>query len=483
MLHRFGLRGRPSRLRSSRVVALASMGLALLLTQAIDSPPAQAQEPGAAPRVMMGDGSGNTVAADAGALLGRARSLGSLPVIVQVDADFVPEGELAAPQLTRQQSGIASRQQAVLGRLASAQNVKRFETVPYLALTATPADLQQLLGDPAVVSIIEDVAVPPLLNQSTRVINANRAWQRGFRGNGWAVAVLDTGVQRGHDAFQGKIVSEACYSSTVAGQSTSVCRRGVASEVGNGAGRNCPAGVTGCDHGTHVAGIAVGNAQGRPGVARRGDLIPIQVFSRFDSAAFCGSLPAPCVLSYTSDQLQALERVLRLARNNKIAAVNMSLGGGQSFTNCDTNALKPVIDNLRSRGVATIIASGNNGFNGSISAPACISSAIAVGSTTKDDQVSSFSNHAALVSLMAPGSQISAPVLRNQIGSKSGTSMAAPHVAGAWAQIMQSRPNASVREVERALVCTGVDVARAGVTKPRIDVNRAINFLRSNFAS
>lgn len=438
--------------------------------------PAMADTSG--PALTIGDGTGGVRATDAPGLLSRADEAGRLPVIVGFAYSFVPEGDLSAPQAARQQEAIAARQQAIVGSLAAAENVKRFETIPFMALTVTRADLRRLLNDPGIVSIAEDVAVPPTLNQSIRVINAQRAWSRGFRGNGWAVAVLDTGVQRDHSAFSGKIVAEACYSTTLAGRSRSVCPGGVAASTRAGSGANCAAGVRGCDHGTHVAGIAVGNHGTRPGVARGGSLIPMQVFSRFNSDADCGAGRAPCALSFSSDQIRALERVLVLARNRKIAAVNMSLGGGQHFAACDTSPLKAVIDNLRSRRIATVIASGNDGFTGSIGSPACISTAVAVGSTTKADEVSSFSNHAGMVALMAPGSSISAPVLANRVGVKSGTSMATPHVAGAWAQLMQARPRSTVQEVLRALVCTGEDVTRGGITKPRIDVDAAIDFLR-----
>lgn len=448
-----------------------------LLAASLAIGPAAANPPG--PVLTVGDGGGGLRATDAAGLLARADEAGRLPVIVGFASAFVPEGDLSPSQAARQHEAFAERQRTILGSLAAAENVKRFETIPYMAVTVGRADLRRLLNDPGVVSIAEDVAVPPTLNQSTRIINAQRAWNRGFRGNGWAVAVLDTGVERTHSAFRGKIVAEACYSTTIAGRSRSVCPRGVASSTRSGAGANCAARVRGCDHGTHVAGIAVGNHGTRPGVARGGSLIPMQVFSRFNSDADCGGAGrAPCALSFSSDQIKALERVLVLARSSKIAAVNMSLGGGQHFSACDTSPLKAVIDNLRSRRIATVIASGNDGFTGSIGSPACISTAVAVGSTTKSDEVSSFSNHAGMVALMAPGSSISAPVPGNGIGVKSGTSMATPHVAGAWAQLMQSRPRSTVQEVLRALVCTGEDVTRSGITKPRIDVNAAINFLR-----
>lgn len=431
-----------------------------------------------APRVFVENQTGGTVEAAAEVLLRKAAERGRISVIVRLSTDFVAEGDLSAFQAANQRVAIANAQARVLEAVPGAQNVKRYETVPMVAMSVTAAELRALLANPAVSRITEDVAVAPSLNGSVPLIKANRLWRQGITGNGWAVAVLDTGAQRNHPAFNGKIVSEACYSTTVAGQSTSVCPRGAQSSIKKGSGRNCPARVPGCDHGTHVAGIAVGfPSNPYKGVARGGNLIPIQVFSRFDNDSDCGG-NAPCVLSYTSDQLSALERVFQLQRKRKIASVNMSLGGGAYSSNCDTSDLKPAIDNLRSRKVAVVIASGNNGYNGYISSPSCISSAIAVGSTTKSDEVSSFSNHAGLVALMAPGSDIRAPILGSKYGVKSGTSMATPHVAGAWALLKQSKPTATVSEILRALACTGKDVKRDNITKPRIDVLAANKVLK-----
>src|SRR5207247_3248665 len=122
-----------------------------------------------------------------------------------------------------------------------------------------------------------------------------------------------------------------------------------------------------------------------------------------------------------------------------LAAVNMSLGGGLSATFCDDEPQKPAIDQLRAVGVATAIASGNNGQVDRISAPGCISSAVSVGSTTKIDDVSFFSNVAPFLSLFAPGGSATggaADILSSVpggFGRKAGTSMATPHVAGAFA--------------------------------------------------
>jgi hypothetical protein len=92
--------------------------------------------------------------------------------------------------------------------------------------------------------------------------------------------------------------------------------------------------------------------------------------------------------------------------------------------------------------------------------------------------VSNFSNLNDQVALMAPGEGIKAAVPNNKYDAKSGTSMAAPHVAGAFALLKDARRNATVDEILDALACTGVPVERS-YRKPRIDVLKAVNYLRN----
>jgi hypothetical protein len=162
----------------------------------------------------------------------------------------------------------------------------------------------------------------------------------------------------------------------------------------------------------------------------------------------------------------------------------MSLGGGDPFTStasCDAahGARKDAIDLLRSVGIATVVASGNNGFVDALTAPACISSAISVGSTTKTDEVSGFSNAAPFLSLLAPGGSITSSIPGGGFATFSGTSMAAPHVAGAWAVLKSRLPSATVDQILDALRSTGQPIVDSGngLTFPRIQVDRAVSAL------
>ena len=258
-------------------------------------------------------------------------------------------------------------------------------------------------------------------------------------------------ADKSHPFLAGKVVSETCCS-TNSSSTSSLCPGGVSASTSSCSSMPCT-GAVGCGHGTHVAGIAAGKSASFSGVAKDAYVIAMQVFSMSSS----GNIGA-----YTSDTVKALERVYARSNNYSIAAVNMSLGGGLYTANCDSNAslTKAAIDNLRSVGIATVIASGNDGSTRSMGAPACISSDISVGSVfaaaghsnacrgwnigaSKPDEVACSSNSASFLSLLAPGAMINSSVPGSTYSNKGCTSMAAPHVASAWVLYKQKLPQAS----------------------------------------
>ena len=429
-----------------------------------------------------------------------ARQKGSVKVIVGLQEDFRPIAGLAKTELAERQTAIKNLQSDFLSRFEASRiaGLKQFDYIPFVAFETDAATLELMQADGRISSVEEDVAEAPTLAESTGVISAPAAWSSGFSGSGWAVAVLDSGVQKNHSFLTGKVVSEACYSTTST-SSTSLCPGGAASSVATDSGVNCDPAVNGCPHGTHVAGITAGRSTSFSGVAKDANIIAVEVFSRFDTEASCGAGNAPCVLAYVSDQVRGLERVLALSGSMNIAAANMSLGGGQYTAYCDSTeaARKAAIDNLRAVNVATVVSSGNSGYTSAMGAPACISSAVSVGSTGDGsfgatlDTVSGFSNSVSFLNLLAPGQWINSSVAVTGGGTTtfqnySGTSMAAPHVAGAWAILKQRKPDATVTQVLNALTSSGQSIrdTRNGISTPRINVAAALTAIvarRSSF--
>ncbi|WP_037803686.1 S8 family peptidase, partial [Streptomyces resistomycificus] len=338
-----------------------------------------------------------------------------------------------------------------LSSAASAgETVQSFSTLPIVTLRVDRAGLDELAAQDGVISVSEDVPVPPTLDETVPLIGADNAIKAGKTGKGSTIAVIDTGVATNHPFLKNRVVTEACFSPIdTAYGATSLCPNGTATQEGTGAANsaNGPcATLEGCDHGTHVAGIAAGNGTGlsqapATGVAPDANIIAMQVFSKFNTEKYCGTAAAtPCVRSFTSAQIQALEKVWELQQaGTPVIAANLSLGSASYTTACTKDARKPAIDKLLTAGVATVVAAGNNGLQTAVNAPACVPAALTVGSTTDDDEASSFSNRGPLLDLYAPGTGIISSVL-NGYDSKSGTSMAAPHVTGALAVLKQTYP-------------------------------------------
>ena len=378
---------------------------------------------------------------------------------------------------------------------AAAAGVTESDNFPILFVPPSADALDALLDNGLVANVEADRLAAPSLIQVTAVVNSDEVNAGGVGGRGlgvdgretFAVAVLDTGVDLDHGAFDGRIVSEACYargSDNLLGAGD--CPNGSSADVSAGAGNHCTFNPGECRHGTHVAGIAVGNEPtGAPagaddGVAPNAQLVPINVFSDFG---------ADGALSWTSDQIRGLDRVETLVNNGtEIRSANMSLGGGRFFNaaTCDAAnvATKAAIDSLRAVGVATVIAAGNDGWTDSMSAPACISTAISVGATTDADGFGSFTNSDTGLDFWAPGVGVFGPVIGdNAWATLSGTSMSTPVVSGAYALLVQcgfgTTPR-SIGAIETQLDSNGVDLTRAGVTAPRIDVLAAAQGFNPN---
>ncbi|MEV7237692.1 proprotein convertase P-domain-containing protein [Streptomyces sp. NPDC051020] len=365
------------------------------------------------------------------------------------------------------------------------KKAQSFDKLPLVTLKVDKNGLDKLATQPGVVSVTEDVPVPPTLNESVPLIGGDKAIAAGKTGSGVSVAILDTGVATHHPFLSNRVKTEACYSVNDATYAaTSLCPDGTMEQQGTGSA-DADAGVcatlgTACEHGTHVAGIAAGDGNGLTGaphygVAPGADLIALQVFSKIDSEDYCGVGAAPCVLSFTSSQIKALEKVLALknAGTNVIAA-NLSLGAGRWTSACDTDPRKLIIDSLFGSGVATVVAAGNNGYPDAVSAPGCVASAVTVGASTEDDQPATFSNLGPLLDYFAPGTNITSSLPGGAYGVKNGTSMATPHVTGVLAILHQAFRTENLTALLARLTTTGKPITYTGGTTRRIDVGQAI---------
>ena|GEM_PF-3135130 len=456
-------------------------------------PPSRQQDTGSPPRRAF-------VPAETPAeLLSRAQSAGTIRVIVGYDTStrFQPEGVLSVAEAQAQRTAVAQGRQALLQVVAPSQAQvmagSNNWSIPYVALQVDAAGLQALQASPQVVSIRED-GLNYQLNNSDSLDNMNvpEAWSNGYDGSGFAVAILDIGVQTSHDHFAGRVADEYCSSLNLISFTyhfVSLCPGGVDQTFGVGASdpADCVLAVSAllpfedCDHGTHVAGIATGNAPASDdGVARDADIIGVQVFTLiqcFDVNAYCDDATDHSVGAFDSNIIDGLNYVYSVRNLYNVASVNLSLGGGgyTSQSSCDAHnpSMKAAIDQLRSANIATLIASGNDFYGIAIGYPACISSAIAVGSTSDigefdfgmplPGKISSFTNANFMLDLLAPGYGISSSVPDttlpySQTDTKNGTSMATPQVAGAWAVVREALPYATVSQILTAFQQTGTPV-------------------------
>lgn len=377
--------------------------------------------------------------------------------------------------LTRIRSLIdaAIRRNFPAGRTAAGSAIKRFALMPAFSAELSQADLARLKADPNIVKIEIDEIKTPVLNATLPLVGLPSGPDSPAQepsGFGRTIAVIDTGVQSDHPFLSPRVVAEACFVTTAR------CPNGSTSQIGPGAAR--PA--SGADHGTHVAGIAVGSyGAGAPvsrGVANRAGLVMVNVFGSQRGA-------------YTSDIIRGLEYIESLvsANNNayRIDAVNMSLGGSRYSGPCDSAPEKPIIDLLKSKGVLTVVAAGNGSLTSQMSSPACISSVISVAATNKSAGIASYTNINAYTTIAAPGGDsdaqgcVTSSVTRSSYKAYCGTSMAAPHVAGTIGVLRQANPAATTTEILTALTAGNMPVVtdtRSGgrISKPFLRVDTAI---------
>lgn len=227
-------------------------------------------------------------------------------------------------------------------------------------------------------------------------------------------------------------------------------------------------------HGTHVAGIALAsgnNAKGVAGVAYTGvKLLPVKVFDDAgnDPQATATSVVARAMRWAAGMSVEGMNR-----NPHKAHIINLSLGGKASTPDGTIQTLNEAVQDVRGEGVLVVAAAGNEWTPGTIYAPASAPGALAVGSVDADYERSDFSNYnpsGRTVDLMAPGGtgenscggvySTLSPAFdgdADAYGCESGTSMAAPFVAGVAALIWSQNPDLTDDQVaERLLASTRV---------------------------
>lgn len=285
------------------------------------------------------------------------------------------------------------------------------------------------------------------LTESIPFIGANAPYDLNYKGQDSYVVVIDTGVEKAHPFLANSIALEACFAIR--------CPNGTTQMIGPGAA--APVHY----HGTHVAGIIAGSNSNFHGVAPQAKIIAINVFDVSGAA-------------YDGDIIKALNWVNSISSQYNITSINMSLGGSQTFTTtCDSYLpeMTLAIKSLKDLNIATVIASGNNYAYG-MSAPACISHSVSVAAVyTNSTSITDFSNVNKYTTLSAPGFKITSSKLMGSYGTASGTSMATPFVAGAFAVYRSKFGVQSVDKVVsdfKSASKTSID-SYTNLSVPRID--------------
>ncbi|MER5352867.1 S8 family serine peptidase [Kitasatospora sp. NPDC002551] len=305
---------------------------------------------------------------------------------------------------------------------------------------------------PGVAKIWLDGKVGAALDRSTAQIGAPEAWRSGLTGRGVKVAVLDSGVDGGHPDLAGSI--------------------GESSDFTGGA-----TGVKDADgHGTHVASIVGGDgaaAEGRfKGVAPDAELLVGKVLD--DEGR-----------GQESWVLQGMEWAAARA-----PIVNLSLTGAPTD---GTDPMAQAVNTLSERyGTLFVAAAGNSGRAGTVGSPGSADAALTVGAVDRADRLAPLSSqgprtgdHAVKPDITAPGTDIVAARAagttgQNPVGDHytaiSGTSMAAPHAAGAAALLLQQHPDWRGPQLKAALTSSARPAADQSSYQQgagRLDVARA----------
>lgn len=355
--------------------------------------------------------------------------------------------------------------------LDSAPGVRIEDDFSYLPVSfvefKSEAALLALLNRKGVSSVRHNGSGSPALAESLRVVGQPTALQAGYGGSGAAVVVLDTGVDYARSAFGN------CSSPAVVG-----CRIMASRDFAPSDGRRDDRGL----HGTNVAGIVAG-------VAPHAQILVGDVFNNR------GIYRDRWVLKGINWAIASKRAGV------DVRAINLSLGHWFTYWNkvCSSSPFTSAFRTAQSVGILPVVAAGNvgfdyhanHGFHSGISMPACTPGALSVAASydanigkkswpwcvdrrTFVDKPVCWTQSGRTVGMFAPGA-----VIRAAGKTMSGTSQAAPHVAGAAAVLGAAYPGASTVQIESALKSSGPKVYDPGprITRRRLDIPAALNTL------
>lgn len=274
-------------------------------------------------------------------------------------------------------------------------------------------------------------------------ISAYQAWQYGTGSKNVVVAVIDSGIDLTHNDLKNNIWTNI---GEIPNDGIDNENNGFVDDVhGWNFANNTNNVQDNYGHGTHIAGIIGAEANNSLGVAGINWNVSIMPLKFMDDSGF-GS---------TGGALSAMNYILMMKQkyNVNVVVANASWGGGTGFS----NVLNEQISKLNDAGITLTVAAGNNGSDNDITAryPSCynVDNIISVGALSSNQiTLASFSNYGKnSVDIAAPGGMIYSTISHNNYAYMSGTSMAAPQVAGAVALLKSVKPGLSVSEIKNAI--------------------------------